>query len=200
MSKPFKFEVFETGQALQTSVAAVVDAGTQEEIRLEAFEQGYKAGWDDAVAAQAADQDRIGADFARNLNELSFTYLEVRATILKSLEPLLREMVGKVLPRMATESLAPLVLEQVIEMAGAHSSVPVELVVAPSNLHALQRLAEGQDSLPLNILEEDSLGEGQVFIRLGEVETQIDLDGMLSGFSSALDGFFEINDKELAHG
>jgi flagellar assembly protein FliH len=200
MSKPFKFEVFETGHALQATAGPVIDAGTQEEIRLEAFEQGYKAGWDDAVAAQAADQDRISADFARNINELSFTYLEVRATILKSLEPLLREMVGKVLPRMANESLAPLVLEQVIEMAGAHSTVPVELVVAPSNLHALQSLAEGQDSLPLHILEEDSLGEGQVFIRLGDVETQIDLDGMLSGFSSALDGFFETNDKELAHG
>jgi hypothetical protein len=34
------------------------------------FEQGYSAGWDDAVAAQQDDQGRIRTDLARNLQSL----------------------------------------------------------------------------------------------------------------------------------
>jgi flagellar M-ring protein FliF len=47
--------------------------------RLAAYEQGYRAGWDDAVRAEAADQARIGAELARNLQEMSFSFHEARS-------------------------------------------------------------------------------------------------------------------------
>ncbi|AML51108.1 hypothetical protein [Falsihalocynthiibacter arcticus] len=200
MSKPFKFEVFESGKVLPHVQDDALDFSSLEETRLEAFEQGYKAGWDDSLSSHVSDQERVSSDFARNLNELAFTYHEVRATILKSLEPLLREMVAKVLPKMAKSAIGPLVADQIIEMAGTQSSIPVELVVGPMNRQALEKLAAGQDSLPLKIIEEESLGDGQVYIRIGEAETQVDLDGLLDGFSSALDGFFETEDKETNYG
>jgi hypothetical protein len=58
-------------------VVTQVDA--VEEAKVASFEQGYKAGWDDAVAAQSEDQTRIRADLARNLQSLSFTYQEARS-------------------------------------------------------------------------------------------------------------------------
>lgn len=200
MAKPFRFEVFETGNAVSHPLNDPVDYSSIEETRLEAFEQGYKAGWDDSLSTHASDQERISADFARNLNELAFTYHEVRSTILKSLEPLLREMVSKVLPKMAQASIGPLVADQIVEMADTQSSIPIELVVGPMNVRALEKLSLGQDSLPLTVIEEESLGDGQIFIRIGDSETQVDLDGVLDGFSSALDGFFETEDKETNYG
>lgn len=200
MAKPFKLEVFETSRALTHSQQDTIDSASVEEARLEAFEQGYKAGWDDSLSSHVSDQERVSSDFARNLNELAFTYHEVRSTILKSLEPLLREMVGKVLPKMAKETIGPLVADQIIEMAGIQSSIPVELVVGPTNKKALEKLSAEQDSLPLKIISEESLGDGQVFIRIGEAEVQLDFDGVLEGFSSALDGFFETDDKDVNYG
>lgn len=200
MAKPFRLEVFEAGQEIPHPQNDILDYSAIEETRLEAFEQGYKAGWDDSLSTHAADQERISTDFARNLNELAFTYHEVRSTILKSLEPLLREMVAKVLPRMAQSSIGPLVADQIVKMADTQSSIPVELVTGPANREALEKLSDGQESLPLKIIEEDSLGEGQVFIRIGESETQIDFEGLLSGFSSALDGFFETRGKDENYG
>jgi uncharacterized protein (DUF2384 family) len=38
-----------------------------DEARLASYNQGYSAGWDDAVAAQTADQFWIRADLARHL-------------------------------------------------------------------------------------------------------------------------------------
>ena len=80
-----------------------------EEHRLEAYEQGYKAGWDDAATAQADDHTRISAGFARNLQELSFTYHEAKGQILGSLEPLLKEMVTKI---WSCHGLVPVSFEQ----------------------------------------------------------------------------------------
>ncbi len=200
MGVPFKLEQFETKRIADNWQAPQLDEAGREEIRLEAFEKGYKAGWDDAAEAQSTDADRISADFAHNLNELSFTYHEVRTTILKSLEPLLRQMIDKVLPKMVQGTLGGHVMEQLNELASNGADIPVELVISPENRPALEKLVENAEGLPLEIVDEPSLGSGQVFIRLGETETEIDLDNVISGFAGALDGFFDFNDKDVANG
>lgn len=200
MPKPFKLEVFVSSSNEFGPQNDLVNSADLEEARLAAYEQGYSAGWDDSLASYAADKDRVSTEFAKNLNELSFTYHEVRSTVLKSLEPIFRDMVTKILPTIARESLGYLIADEVSEMARTHSDVPVEIVVAPPNKDLVQKLSEQIDCLPLKICEESSLGDGQAFIRIGQVEKQVDLDGVLQGFSSALDGFFEQSGEEQAHG
>ena len=119
-----KLEVFDVdAPQKQTSGMVVTQLGAIEEAKLAAYEQGYKAGWDDAAAAQSEDQTRIRADLARNLQQLSFTYQEARAHILKAVEPLLEEMVNRRLPDTARETLAPLVLERMGRDPAVSSSV-----------------------------------------------------------------------------
>ncbi len=104
-----KLEVFDATPAAKPDPGLVTtQVSAIEESKLASYEQGYKAGWDDAAAALAEDQTRIRADLARNLQQLSFTYQEARSHILKAVEPLLEEMVGRLLPDMARETLAPL--------------------------------------------------------------------------------------------
>ncbi len=171
-----------------------------EEHRLEAFEQGYKAGWDDAAAAQSEEQSRVAADFARNLQELSFTYHQARGQILGSLEPLLKEMVSKVLPKLASDNLSQIIVDEVLAVSQTQTEAGIQIVISPSNRLSLERLLETQDSLDITIIDEPSMAEGLAYLRFAQTEKQIDLESVLSGFSQSVDGFFEQQEKVAING
>ncbi|WP_457647660.1 flagellar biosynthesis protein [Profundibacter sp.] len=171
-----------------------------EEHRLEAYEQGYKAGWDDATAAQIEEQSRVAADFARNLQELSFTYHEARSQILGSLKPLFTEMVSKVLPRLAQETLPQSIVDEILSVASDQTSAEFEIVISPGNRPALERLLEDQTALDVNIVEEPTMAEGLAYIRFSETEKQIDLTSVLAGFSQLVEGFFTQQQKVAING
>ncbi|WP_456388541.1 FliH/SctL family protein [Profundibacter sp.] len=172
-----------------------------EEHRLEAFEQGYKAGWDDAAAAQSEDQTRVAADFARNLQELSFTYHQARGQILGSLESLLMEMVSKVLPKLAYESLPQTIVDEVLSIAQTQTDAGVQIVISPSNRPALEQLIEEtQDTFNITIIEEPSMADGLAYLRFAETEKQIDLDSILTSFSKSVEGYFEQQEKVAVNG
>lgn len=189
-----KLEVFDIDSPQeQASGMVTMQLGAVEEAKLAAYEQGYRAGWDDAAAAQAEDQNRIRADLARNLQQLSFTWQEARAHMLKAVEPLLEEMVGRVLPETAREMLAPMVLEQVMPLAGEMTDQPVALVLNPAVRVAVETLIEQATGLPMVIQEEPTLPEGQVYIRLGATEAQVDLTRVTADIAAALRGFFSLS-------
>lgn len=189
-----KLEVFDIDSPQeQASGMVTMQLGAVEEAKLAAYEQGYRAGWDDAAAAQAEDQNRIRADLARNLQQLSFTWQEARAHMLRAVEPLLEEMVGRVLPETAREMLAPMVLEQVMPLAGEMTDQPVALVLNPAVRVAVETLIEQATGLPMVIQEEPTLPEGQVYIRLGATEAQVDLSRVTADIAAALRGFFSLS-------
>lgn len=166
-----------------------------EEHRLEAYEHGYKAGWDDAANAQSDEQSRIAADFARNLQELSFTYHEAHNQILSSLEPLLKELVSKVLPNIAYENLTNTIISEVQSLAKTHTKADIQIVISPSNRASLEQLLESQTSLDITIIDEPSMAEGLAFIRFGNSEKQIDFGNIITQFSRSVDSFFEQQEK-----
>lgn len=190
-----KLEVFEADEAAQQTPSQQVPSADQES-RLEAYEQGYRAGWEDAAAAHAEDQRRIRVDLARSLQALGFTYQEARAHVLKSLAPLMQDMVGKLLPEMAREALAPTVLETLMPLAEQLADEPVTLVVNTNDRKAIEELLEQATGLPVTILEEPSLGEGQAFLRLGLQEVHVDLARATSEIAAAVRGFFGFSEKE----
>jgi len=193
MGSRFQLEVFElpdvTGEKVDCSAADF------EEMRLAAFEKGYTAGWDDAVAAQDAESSKLRTDLAKNLEDLGFTYHEARHHVLSAMQPLLRDMVAKVLPAIARESLARVVLETVMPLAEEMSGAAITVVVNPINRPAVEELLTAGKSLPLTFVEEPSLGEGQVYLRMGEAESRIDLDGVIAAIGDAVAGFFAMQNE-----
>ena len=161
---------------------------------LAAFENGYKAGWDDAVKTQRKDRAHISADFARNIQSVSFTYHEVQSQIMQSVEQLLQDVVEKILPQTAAAMLGQTVVEVLRPMVEAAVDAPVELVVHPENRPTLVPLVNDALSLPVTVVEENSLGVGQVFLRIGKIEKSIDLDEVLGSVKQAIDGFFDPQD------
>ncbi len=195
-----KLEVFETDPPAGGPATVVLDTMLVEEARLAAYDSGYSAGWEDAAAAQAQDHGRIGADLARNLQSLGFTYHEARSHVLRALEPLLSEITGRLLPELARETLAPVVLDILMPLAEKIADAPISLVLNPAARPAVEALLEQATGLPLTITEEPSLSEGQVYLRLGASETQINLDRAAAEITAAVRDFFALSERPANHG
>lgn len=190
-ARPLRLDDFSAPQG--ASGGSEPSAAPVEE-RLDVYEKGYKAGWDDAAAAAAEDQARITSDFAKTLQEMSFSYHEARAHVLSTLGPLLTLMAEKVLPEAAHQGLAQTLAQAAAAAADTAAGQPVELVVSPANRAALDRLLEDRDpGFPLTVVEEPSLGPGQAFLRAGNGETAIDLDDTLTAIREAVAGFLHID-------
>lgn len=170
-----------------------------EEARLAAFESGYKAGWDDAAAAEAAEQTRIGAELGRNLQALSFTYHEARAEVLRALAPLFEDMVGKLLPQAARAALPALVTERLLPAAAASADLRARITANPAALPALRAAIAPRTDMPLDLQPDATLAEGQVVLRLAGPDTgagadtteqRIDVDATIAAIDSAVAAFF----------
>ena len=195
-----RLEVFAMPDAPLARTTVVMDVGALEDLRILAYEQGYTAGWDDAAAAQTDDQARIKADFARNLQSLGFTFQEARIHVLRAIQPLIEEIVSHLLPKIARESLASVALEALMPLAGQMADAQVTLVLNPVSRAAVEALLEQATGLSLIIIEEPTLGEGQVYLRLGDSETRIDLDRATADIAIAVRDFFNTTEQDQRYG
>ncbi|WP_172297614.1 flagellar biosynthesis protein [Pseudoruegeria sp. HB172150] len=182
-----------------TSPAVADQTLLGEDARTAAFEEGYQAGWDDAVSAHSQDRQRIGAEFARNLQELSFTFHEARAHVLHAMEPLLNELVNTVLPGIVAETFALTVQEELRPLIASSADVPIDLVVAPGARTALEGQIAENAAAAIRLVEEPTLVEGQAFLRIGKVERQVDLSGALTQIRAAAAALHELNERTLQH-
>jgi len=199
MPGPLRLEKFEEPAP---SIAAVdapeIDA--TEEARLAAFEQGYKAGWDDAAAAQDEDQRRLSADVGRNLQELSFTYHEARSHLLRGLVPLIHQICERVVPEVARQAVGEIVVAELLPLAEAAASRPVTIVLNPASRPAVESALAAGHAPPCKILDEPSLGEGLIYLRLDDTEVQIDLDEATAAIGAAVQAHFNIAEEMKEHG
>lgn len=184
--KGIALEEFGTGRRAARSAGDTVLA----EARLEAFDKGYREGWEDAAAAYAAEQAAIGADLARALDDMSFTYHEARRAMLVEMRALMGGILEKVLPGTMRAALGQTILERIGAAVAARGEIAVEITVAPENRPRVAPLLQGGASLPVRLAEEPSLGPGQAVLRFGPAEELVDLDAVAAGIAAAVDGFF----------
>lgn len=197
---PLKLEVFEASSDRGRAQTVVLDSTAIEEARLTAYDSGYSAGWEDATAATEDEQSRIRSELANNLQQMAFTYQEASAHLRKSLQPLLIQLCTQLLPPLARQALAPVVLDTLTPLVGERTDVPVHLVLNPVARPAVEKILTQTAGLSLVIVEETTLGEGQVYLRLGEVEHRIDLDLAVARITGAVTDYFEFSEKDGANG
>lgn len=172
----------------------------REAARKAAYEEGYQAGWDDAVKAEEAAGQEVRAEFARHVQDLGFTYVEARAHVIAALGPLLTALVETVLPEAARQTAGARIVEVLATLAEGSADAPVILRCAPGRREELEAIAREHPALPLTIEEEPSLSAGQVFLRLGRQERLADLDGPLDAVRTAVADALALNEGDLAHG
>ncbi|SDN80808.1 flagellar assembly protein FliH [Lutimaribacter pacificus] len=178
----------------------VLSGQALEDHRLNAFERGYQAGWDDATKAHSQEQSHIGAELARNLQDLSFTYHEVQAALLHNLDPLFDALLNTFLPTMAADALTPRIVEELTGLAREIGGGPIVLSVAPSQAGRVASLLPEESGLSVSVQPDGTLGEGQAFLRLGDRERMIDLDQTLEDIRQRVSAFLETAQEDRKHG
>ncbi|HGG04004.1 MAG TPA: flagellar biosynthesis protein, partial [Aliiroseovarius sp.] len=122
MAPIFPLEEFKTesptgSDAAQSGQTAGFTVEDLEQSRLAGYETGFKAGWDDAIRTETDEQARIGVEFARNLQDLGFTFNEARSHVMHALEPLLTSIVTTVLPKLVSETIGQTIVEELLPLA-----------------------------------------------------------------------------------
>lgn len=200
MARPITLEEFDLARPPPPTDDSPDQDALSEQEKLNAFEQGYQAGWDDSSAAQHQDQSRITADLESALKDLSFTFHEARTHVLQGVEPLVRELVATILPTYAQDGLPSMVAERLATVFSELSDRPVVLSVSTRARPAVEAALPSDPGFPITIREEPTLADGQVFLNLGATEEMIDLDNAIRSVQAAIDDFFDINQRMQANG
>jgi hypothetical protein len=166
----------------------------------EAYERGYRAGWDDCERQVQEARQAVGAELARNIQELGFTFHEARAHVLGGLEPLLAGIVAKVLPTLARETIGQSIVEELASVAETAIDAPVTILVAPGSHETVASFLADATALPYRLVAEETLSDGQVFFRLGDHERQLDLGAVIARIGERLTAFADENQKVLKYG
>ncbi|MFN6976886.1 MAG: flagellar biosynthesis protein [Gemmobacter sp.] len=200
MTQRLKFEVFETEEGSGRPMV-VLDGEELEDTRLAAFEQGYRAGWDDAAAAQADAATQTQDTLAQCLGTLAADRTAMLSHVLAVLRPLIEDMTACILPTVARAALPHQIADALLPFAEIVGDTPVDLRINPAAAAEAEAIliARGPD-LPVRIVEDPALGQGQATIRLGTSETRIDLDGAVSRIARLTDEFFAQLAKERPDG
>lgn len=129
-----------------------------EEQKLESFEAGYKAGWDDAIKAQEQLRKHISAELGNSLEEVSFTYHELRGALVNELGEVVEGVMQRLLPRIAHQAVVAHILEEIRAAGRAHLDRTIELVVAPEARSTLESVLSDVLKAPFEIVEDPDLG------------------------------------------
>lgn len=189
------------GTPISGHTAAVISDEMLETERLESFDKGYRAGWDDAIKAKSDEGAQFADAVAQSLQDLSFTYHEVHAQILSNLGPLFEEILQKMLPLLARETLGAHVADQLASMARDMGTVQIEIAVAPGTAEQVSQLVNGAGArLPITVVEDSDVPEGRADMRLGAKEVSIDLSDVIVQISEAVRAALQGQTEMRAHG
>jgi hypothetical protein len=195
---PLRLETFGADDDAVGPPDALPEAG--EEARLSAYDDGYSAGWEDALAARDDDAARLCNAVGQNLQALGFSYHEARMHILQSLRPLLEAMVSRLLPRLAAEAIGPMVADVVMTLAAESADQPITLRLHPATRSAVEGFLTPPPSLPLTLTEDANQTPGQVVVQAGPSGAQVDLDGAIAEIAAALAAFYDLLPAERRYG
>ncbi len=160
-----------------------------EEFRLNAFETGYSAGWEDATSAANATEAQVVSSMSQAFEDMEFTYQEAMSQMTMSLGPMFNAMVETVLPAIADAGLVQNIASQLEEMAQDQMSQPALLVVPAGVASSLRPMLQREFSFPVQIIEESSLPPGRACLRVGIAEREIDCSHLLRSITTELNAF-----------
>ncbi|MEL6619121.1 MAG: hypothetical protein AAFP16_09615 [Pseudomonadota bacterium] len=170
-----------------------------EEQKLQSFEDGYQAGWDDAVRAQSQSVQHVSSALAANLQDASFQYHEMRAALNKSAQGILQQIVQTTLPKVAQASLGARICEEVTAQVRSALEAKIVIAVAPGSFEAVKATLSETLSDPFDVIADTAMPPDQAVLRIDQSETEIDMARVLSEIDGAVSAFFATDDTEVTH-
>jgi flagellar assembly protein FliH len=157
---------------------------------LGAFEDGYKAGWDDAVHSVQQETTAISAELGRNIEELSVTFFEARRQVCLSLRPFIDAVSGTILPALIREHVADALSRYVEEALGEEVAGTAVLVVSETDVEAVSSRIPSQEHLDVEVRVEPSFAPGQIRLVLGDESHEVDHSRLLENVQKAVADFY----------
>ena len=171
-----------------------------EDQRLEAYEEGYKSGWEDAVTATRTEQTQLSAEFVQQVQDMSFSYHEAHAKLSAVMTRLLTDIVARLLPELMQPALSAQLADQMRTLVEDQPKQAIELAVAPENRPLIEKLLSDHAPVPFAIVEDPGLTMAQVFLRVDQTEREINLDAVTSTITSAVQAFLHLAEQKRHHG
>ena len=168
-----------------------------EDLKLQAFESGYQAGWDDSVKAQTETKTYVSSALATNLQSASFTYSEMRSTLNASVQIIMSKIVETVLPKLAQMSLGIHICDCVDQMSQTALDRTIEITVAPPAKDAVQAVLTAELQYPFELVTDALVAPENAILRLGDKEIEIDLDRATTDISTAIQSYFAALNSEV---
>lgn len=156
---------------------------------LDAFEQGYRNGWDDCIANETEERRRVGADLAKALAEVSALAEEIRADLLSDLAPLFEQIAGQLLPALEAEALAPVLREELARIAASCTTTDLRIVAAPASRPVIENLLADMEGIEAEITAEPAYADGQVSLRFSGQRRDVDLSEAVRQMSETIRAF-----------
>ncbi|SCZ73988.1 ABC transporter ATP-binding protein [Epibacterium ulvae] len=169
------------------------DLGVSEEVveatRLASFENGYSAGWEDAVAAKDKEATQVSTNLATSLEDLSFTYHEAQSQLIEALDPMFKVLTSAVLPDAMAASFGHHIVDQLADMARSQTDQGMEIVVSAGEGAPVRALLSQEFSVPVKVQEDKDLQPGQAYLRVGATERELNSDGLIESVKDSVDAF-----------
>lgn len=175
-----------------TKVEAIIPEISEEvveEQRLISFENGYSAGWEDAVTAKDKETTNISATLASSLEDLNFTYQEAQSQLVESLDPMFKVLTSAVLPDAMSATFGHHIVDQMNDMARGQTNQPMDIVVSPGEGNAVRALLPEGFAVPVKVTESADLSPGQAYLRVGQSEREINSSGLIESINDSIDAF-----------
>ncbi|MEL7092274.1 MAG: hypothetical protein AAFN94_11120 [Pseudomonadota bacterium] len=169
-----------------------------EEAKLVSFEDGYQAGWDDAINAQQKLDKSVSAALANNLQDASFQYHETKAQLLRTVEDLMKALVSSCLPSIAQQSLGHHICDLIRAHAQSGIDGEIELVVNPAAMPGVKEALEHVVDR-YSLAGDPALAPDQAQIKLSQSEHSIDLSSLISEVDAAVTDYFAAQRKDVDH-
>lgn len=170
----------------------------REDQRLAVFEQGYSAGWEDAQAAQAGQDQRATEAFVAALEDLRFPYQEALAQMIANTAPVIDAILRQVVPGLIADHLARIVRDEVEALLRDPEHNRVEIVAAPARIGFLGKAMPQE--FEATLLPDDTLDPDCVRIRVSATERQIDMSRIVWSLETAFAAFMHQTESGKTHG
>lgn len=159
---------------------------TLEEHQLEAFEQGYQAGWDDSAKAHAAEGRRISTELAATFQDWSFTFKDAQTQLLHALKPMFEQISQTLLPALAQTGSPHILVEQLMTLAEEQAGETMHLYVSPDEQGAIARHLQHVGHYAIELHDDPALSAGEFRLLAGHDERQIDINQVVRNVQQAL--------------
>ncbi len=163
---------------------------------LKSFEEGYTAGWDDAVKAHEQAKVALSTTVQKELEQANLTVGTAKEAFSKSTEALFSAVVSKLLPDLAQTGLPDLIVTELQKALAAATDVEAIVKVSTDQQNAVATALEEHLGESFSVICDPELSPGQACFAVGETETHIDLPRSVDEISEKLRAFEMTTESE----